>query len=124
MFPGLLEGVGSARAFVREVLADRPIVDTAVQVVGELAANSVLHSRSGARCLPYVVSVEADLDRILISVMDLGSTGPLPRHTATGPDSEYGRGLLIVSALAKAWGADDVTQGRVVWAELVDSALT
>ncbi|WP_170134365.1 ATP-binding protein [Murinocardiopsis flavida] len=120
----MLREVSSARAFVAQVLADRSVADVAVQVVSELAANAVLHSRSDARIPSYVVAVECDFDRVLISVMDEGSSVRVPHQVATEVDAdrEHGRGLFIVSALSKAWGADEVTHGRVVWAELVDDS--
>ncbi len=47
---------------------------------------------------------------------DFGGGSPEPQPPST--TREGGRGLLIVSALAKAWGIDPAPGGKVVWAEL------
>ena len=36
----------------------------------------------------------------------------------SGPDAEGGRGLLIVSALARSWGTERLSAGKCVWFEL------
>ena len=51
-----------------------------------------------------------------IVVTDTSRTRPT---TGTpSPDDEHGRGLLLVEALAHAWGSEPVHGGKRVWAEL------
>jgi hypothetical protein len=54
--------------------------------------------------------------RFVIEVAD--SSTELPISGDAGPFEVHGRGLVIVEALADAWGAQltDHTRGKVVWA--------
>ncbi len=121
MFPGLPEEVGQARAFARGVLDGHALVDSAELVVSEFATNAVVHTLSGQWCGPFIVMVEADSESVRVSVMDMGAD-TAPEATPLGcldVDREYGRGLALVSALAKEWGYESVPAGLRVWAELV-----
>ncbi|MBK3574013.1 ATP-binding protein, partial [Streptomyces sp. MBT65] len=42
----------------------------------------------------------------------------LPSLLSAGPDDEHGRGLHVVGALAREWGASRTTGGKTVWFEL------
>lgn len=85
-------------------------------LVGELAANAVIHGRVPGRdfrLLLYVVG-----GTLRIEVTDTrGDRLPCPRHSAA--DAESGRGLLLVEAFADRWG---VVPGppplKTVWAEV------
>ncbi|EFL39709.1 ATP-binding protein [Streptomyces griseoflavus] len=87
-------------------------------IVAELAANAVTHGRVSGRdfrLLLYVVG-----DTLRIEVTDTrGDRLPCPRHSADEAESESGRGLLLVDALADRWG---VVPGppplKTVWAEV------
>ena len=86
-------------------------------VVGELAANAFRHAAT-----PFTVSVcyldgnltieVADGSRALPDPAPAGSAGVPPINRTTG------RGLLMVEALVRAWGARSAPGGKVVWAEL------
>lgn len=104
----------TARRFVDATLRDwgcDPIVDDALLVVSELVTNAVTHAASDARLelrlAPGVLRIE---------VTDNGSGAPEPQGIDVTRPS--GRGLLLVSAMAVAWGIDPAPQGKVVWAEL------
>ncbi|WP_256462773.1 ATP-binding protein [Streptomyces sp. ICN903] len=99
------------------------IRDDAQLVVSELFTNAVRHTDSEkVDCELRVTGV-----RLRLAVTDQGF-GPA-RHTG-GPaglcpetgraEGENGRGLLLVSALAEAWGVRPGAGGRghTVWAEL------
>lgn len=69
--------------------------------VSELVSNAVLHGRPA---ITLEVSTEPPGIGIIVAVTDLGPD--LPVTGANRPDSTnpHGRGLLIVAALADAWG--------------------
>jgi anti-sigma regulatory factor (Ser/Thr protein kinase) len=117
-FPATPLAPARVRAFVSHVIngtalngsADGMHDDLAL-VATELAVNAIRHAES-----PFTVSLAADDDRIRIIV---GDTDPkAPRRRAPDVQDESGRGLLLVDALADAWGADPVDGGKLVWAEL------
>lgn len=84
------------------------LCDDAALVVTELAANAVVHARSG-----FTVSLSARGDRVRISVRDADPRGrealvPVPLH-----------GLGAVDALASRWGVESLgSAGKTVWVEL------
>ncbi|MFE6637412.1 ATP-binding protein [Streptomyces tendae] len=89
--------------------------DTVILVVAELAANAVLHSRVPGR--DFALSLSHDESRgVRIEVTD---THPaLPTRKAPDSDESGGRGLVLVDALATAWGVRDrLGPGKTVWAE-------
>ncbi|GGU33987.1 ATP-binding protein [Streptomyces lavendofoliae] len=96
--------------------------ESAAQIVAELAANAAFHGRVPGRDFRLDLIVESGGKRLRIAVTDTrGDRLPSGPGDLGAPvdDSEYGRGLLIVEALADRWG---VTAGPVprktVWAEL------
>ncbi|MEU4469659.1 ATP-binding protein [Streptomyces sp. NPDC024017] len=91
-------------------------LDPAQQVVAELSANAATHGRIPGRDFRLLLYVVAATLRI--EVTDTRGDR-LPSPQLPGPDTESGRGLLLVDALADRWG---VTPGlpprKTVWAEL------
>lgn len=91
-------------------------LDPADQIVAELATNAATHGRIPGRDFRLLLYVVADTLRIEVTDTrdDQLPTPQLPTH-----ESESGRGLLLVDALADRWG---VTPGlpprKTVWAEL------
>jgi hypothetical protein len=53
-----------------------------------------------------------------------GRARSLPVVRSPGPDAEGGRGLLIVSALARSWGTEPLSAGKCVWFELGEVGAT
>lgn len=105
---------GRARAVVREQLHAwglRELVDSAELLVSELVTNAVLHSHARPVALRLVRG-----DTLLCEVED--DDHELPALTDARPMDEAGRGLRVVSALARAWGASRTTAGKSVWFEL------
>jgi anti-sigma regulatory factor (Ser/Thr protein kinase) len=114
--PGTKTSVATARRYVRDVLGDHPAADDAVLVASELVTNAVLHSRSGRG--GTVRLTVCDTGRVVrMEVTDDGSLLSAP-YLRDEPCAENGRGLHIVSALAKQWGAYATPTGRVIWCEL------
>ncbi|MFZ4152591.1 ATP-binding protein [Streptomyces pseudogriseolus] len=93
--------------------------DTAALVVSELVTNAIVHTASS-----HVVCELHDGDDLLrIAVRDEGCAPGLPRaNTRQRPEEEHGRGLLLVDALCRAWGAQEHGPGLLVWAELARTA--
>lgn len=86
-------------------------------VACELATNACLHSRSREPGGRFTVRVQRDDARLRVEVTDEGGHWALAAHAdAQQPN---GRGLLIVSQLATAWGrAGDAGTGWTAWFEL------
>ncbi|MFR9794317.1 SpoIIE family protein phosphatase [Streptomyces sp. MS06] len=106
--------VGRARTGVRAQLRSwglPALADTAALVAGELVTNALRHSRSRFVALRLVRG-----DTLLCEVDD--DDHELPVLTDAGPADEFGRGLRIVSALARDWGASRTPAGKTVWCEL------
>ena len=125
-----IPSVPGARRFVTDGLMGwgrDQLVDDAALCVTEMAANAALHSGS-----PYMQVGMRDLDpAVRLSVQDAGGLVPLPAVTppsasAAGPHQvpsvealgTTGRGLAIVSVLARSWGIEERADGRRIWAEL------
>ncbi|GGW83660.1 ATP-binding protein [Streptomyces galilaeus] len=121
MFPGQAWQVAEARHFVTALLEgeDASLIEDAVLIVGELAANAVRHTRSGWYRGWFLVVIGFTDDLLRIQVTDQGSDDePMVRSVNT-PVNEGGRGLLLVDACAKGWGVKDRPDGaRCIWVEL------
>ncbi|MDX6560562.1 MAG: hypothetical protein QOD65_376 [Gaiellales bacterium] len=105
---------GASRRFVlatlEELACEHFSIDAAL-VVTELATNSVEHARSD-----FTVSVALSHGGIRIEVYDTSPLRPMAQEPSTVATS--GRGLLIVDALASAWGTVHAGAGKVVWVQL------
>jgi hypothetical protein len=89
------------------------LVDAATLLVSEVVTNAVLHAGTDIE-----VALHRSVDRIRIDVADHSPALPAAKRYAT--DAATGRGLVMVEALAAAWGVDAAMGGKVVWFELVD----
>ncbi|WP_405867665.1 SpoIIE family protein phosphatase [Streptomyces sp. NBC_00005] len=106
--------VGRARAVVREQLHDwglAKLAPTAELLVSELVTNAVRHSHSRPVELRLVRG-----DTLLCEVDD--DDHDLPTLRSAGPEDEFGRGLRVVSTLAREWGTSRTKAGKTVWFEL------
>jgi anti-sigma regulatory factor (Ser/Thr protein kinase) len=116
-FKGLPEQVADVREFIRRIVGDVDGINDIVLVASELAGNAIRHSASGDAGGSFVVQVVAFSDAWHVRVDDQGD----PRHFKlqdAGEEDEAGRGLPVVSALARAWGVIGDNAGRAVWAEV------
>ncbi|MGW0734679.1 ATP-binding protein [Streptomyces sp. NPDC002851] len=115
------EAVGHARRLTRDQLAawtlDEEILDSASLVVSELVTNAVVHTVSDWIMCELHDAPAKDQLRIVVRDEGCGQAGPAP-HPARDADEDHGRGLLLVSAMSRAWGAKEVGLGLLVWAEL------
>ncbi|WP_037861119.1 ATP-binding SpoIIE family protein phosphatase [Streptomyces sp. NRRL S-340] len=106
--------VGRARAAVREQVHAwglGHLADPAGLMVSELVTNAVRHSRARPVALRLVRA-----DTLLCEVED--DDHDLPVLLSAGPADEAGRGLRVVSALAREWGTSRTGTGKTVWCEL------
>lgn len=105
---------GRARAVVREQLHEwglTALADPAALMAGELVTNAVRHARSRHIGLRLVRG-----ETLLCEVDDDDHT--LPTLLSAGPEDEFGRGLRVVSRLAREWGTSRTSAGKTVWFEL------
>lgn len=107
-----------ARIAVRTWLAEYGLqeqAEIAELLVSELAANAVLHARGR-----YRLTLSLESGRLRCTVADEGPDLPETPGACTDSDSENGRGLLLVDALADRWGSGRVEDGvgKEVWFEL------
>lgn len=83
-------------------------------IASELATNAIEHARTG-----FVVTLSRQARRLHVAVQDGAPGFPrLHRPAPVGPAALHGRGLLLVDAIAAAWGAMPTRSGKVVWATL------
>ncbi|MFD4758910.1 ATP-binding protein [Streptomyces sp. NPDC058439] len=90
--------------------------EDAGHVIAELASNAALHGQVPGRDFRIMLTVTGDTLRIEVADA-LGDA--LPRIPERNDDSEAGRGLMLVEAIAIRWG---VQMGpfprKTVWAEV------
>ncbi|MFJ2439848.1 ATP-binding protein [Streptomyces sp. NPDC087658] len=116
--------VGLARLELRKTLAlwgMSALEDSALLILSELVTNAARHARvSQGREIEtrYMQRAGAEGGRGLrIEVHDASAAAP--RQRAHDPDAVDGRGLVIVDALADAWGVSGRNgPGKLVWAHL------
>lgn len=101
---------------------DTPASDAVTLVVAELAANSVLHGRVPGRDFELRLAHTPAAGLLRVEASDTHPALPVPAPASGDPgaaDSDGGRGLLLISALAARWGVTDRTgPGKTVWAEV------
>jgi DNA-binding NarL/FixJ family response regulator len=113
--PQALTSAGTARKFVTEKVTEwklEMLLDDALLVASELAANAVTHADSPCR-----IRLSLNTVALRIDVIDTGAGTPEPQPASF--TEEHGRGLHLVAALTNAWGLEVVPgEGKLVWAEL------
>ncbi|WP_328903516.1 SpoIIE family protein phosphatase [Streptomyces sp. NBC_00441] len=106
--------VSRARRLVRGQLLDWELpdaVEAAELMVSELVTNAFKHGRTHHIGLRLVRT-----DALLCEVSD---DEPAPASLLGVTDSdEFGRGLMVVSGLAREWGTSGTARGKTVWFEL------
>ncbi|WGP13333.1 ATP-binding protein [Streptomyces sp. SH5] len=105
--------------------APQDLTERAELVVGELAANAVLHGLVPGRCFRLSLALEPTAGRLRVEVVNARGESP-PRLPAAGAGPEAlpdgGRGLLLVAPLSGRWECVPYPPGgKTVRAELSPS---
>lgn len=112
-FPGRAEELARVRHEIAAYLGDCPAAADLILIADELAANSILHTRSRGRSFRIRCQVSGRSARV--EVEDMG--GPWRKRG----DDDRPHGLDIVTALTgpEGWGTEQAPGGtRIVWATL------
>ncbi|MFJ4687216.1 ATP-binding protein [Streptomyces sp. NPDC088789] len=116
--PGFPEEVSRARRWTRGILRGSPLADDAELIVSELSANAILHTASGQAQGGFHLALAVSAQIVAVSVTDDGGTRTAPKAKHRGDDTEQGRGLDMVSALAHRVVVHHSEHGHTVTAEL------
>lgn len=114
LLPASTRSAYDARHSVQEALADRvnpDVLHTILLLATELVSNAVACAGT-----PLELRVVCSPDGVLR--VEVADRSPAPARPVQGyhPESESGRGLRLVDALADSWGtAPDASDGKVVW---------
>ncbi|PZT72799.1 MULTISPECIES: ATP-binding protein [unclassified Streptomyces] len=110
--------VSLARRRAARLVAEWGLPERAGEVallVAELGANALLHGSLRGRLFRVHLMLTAHALRVEV-------TDPrgerLPGMRPAGADERYGRGLVVVDAVADQWGVEPLTVGKTVFAEL------
>jgi anti-sigma regulatory factor (Ser/Thr protein kinase) len=118
-FPGEPQQASQARTWVTRLLPACAPLDDLLLFTSELAANALTHTRSGEPAGWFTVEVIWTPQTARVVVGDHGSDeGPVNMADPSGQDAEGGRGLLLIDALAAAWGTVGDADARWVWADV------
>jgi anti-sigma regulatory factor (Ser/Thr protein kinase) len=114
--PGVERSVANGRRFVRETLGSRhPALEKVALGVSELATNAIVHTPSGdGGQITIGLCACGEVVRAEVTNDGMTARGPRVRRDVHG---ESGRGILIVDALADAWGVTEHSGRTTVWAE-------
>lgn len=114
--------VAQGRRAVHEALRAwklEAVADTVVLLASELLTNAV-QATVAAAAAPGGRQLALTLQRVgpavLLEVWDPSPGPAIPQ--SPGLSDERGRGLLLVEALARAWGQRAAGGGKVVWCEI------
>jgi anti-sigma regulatory factor (Ser/Thr protein kinase) len=89
------------------------VCDAAALLTTELVMNAIEHGGGTA-----VLDAELLDGTLRVSVTDDDPVIPEPRRAPDPLDSERGRGLFLVAAMATRWGSRPLGTGKAVWFEL------
>ncbi|MFG2114817.1 ATP-binding protein [Streptomyces sp. NPDC048718] len=93
------------------------LADTARLLVSELVTNVVTHTHSRQVTVAVTRATETT---VRITVLDTDRSKPAVPQPASF-QREFGRGLLLVDALADHWAVEYVATGKRIWCQLSTS---
>jgi anti-sigma regulatory factor (Ser/Thr protein kinase) len=89
-----------------------------VRSVAELVTNAVRASERLTTAGPPVVRLWLLCDQVSLVIQVWDGHEEMPVRRDATPEAESGRGLMLVSSLAKDWGTYREASGKVVWVRL------
>lgn len=109
------------RRFLRDLTSQwdlNGLTDELALLATEVVTNALIHAHSEVD-----VQLRDYADRLRVEVHDSDPHPPVPAVVLDADESgdseaESGRGLLIVDAVASAWGSYPVGRGKTTWFEL------
>ncbi|MFF1544680.1 ATP-binding protein [Streptomyces sp. NPDC058291] len=90
------------------------VIEAAQLCVTELLSNVITHVGPGT---PTTLSVSMNGGHVRIEIQD-PDTRALPTLLQTGAESEGGRGMALIDAMAVRWGVEPRADRKVTWCEL------
>ena len=92
----------------------------AVAVAAELLGNAVRHAAPlPGNVIHFGWRVDVDPNEMVVELrVSDGGSPKVPHERTPEPEALDGRGLAIVSALARSWGVERDDAGQCVWARL------
>ncbi|MGF1432092.1 SpoIIE family protein phosphatase [Kitasatospora sp. LaBMicrA B282] len=92
------------------------LIDTAELLSSELVTNAIRHTDRDAMFTARLYREDRREPRLRIEVED--ESDLWPRRRTPGEQASSGRGLMLVEALADAWGVEPRGSGKRMWFEL------
>jgi anti-sigma regulatory factor (Ser/Thr protein kinase) len=119
-----------ARRVTRHMLREwqvQSMAEGAALLVSELVTNAVeasAHStgRDHGKLPMIGLAIRLTAASLVLEVWDASPLRPVPKEAGIAAD--HGRGLILVDALADAWGHRGADGGKVVWCELAIPSLS
>jgi serine phosphatase RsbU (regulator of sigma subunit)/anti-sigma regulatory factor (Ser/Thr protein kinase) len=115
-----LQAVAAVRHQLHDLLGrwqSESILDELELVLSEIVTNALIHGQSDVD-----IRMRRHVGGIRVEVQDSSPQPPVPTvivaDDAVNAEAESGRGLLIVDALAKAWGSSPAGRGKTTWIEM------
>ncbi|MEU3253569.1 ATP-binding protein [Streptomyces sp. NPDC006997] len=111
-----LRAVPEARRALRQLLRDQGVsgrCEAAELLTSELVTNALVHTDADA----FLTAVVGERG-LRVEVRDFVARPPLVCTAADSGDGTHGRGLVLVQALADAWGVRAHGVGKAVWFEI------
>jgi anti-sigma regulatory factor (Ser/Thr protein kinase) len=96
------------------------VIEAAQLCVSELVSNVIRHVGMGA---PTTLAVSMNDTKLRLEVRD-PAADELPTLVPVETESEGGRGLAIIEAVAENWGVCLTSTGKTTWCELATSRTT
>jgi len=123
-FAALPSAVPCGRLHTRQVLWEwqlEHLANDAEILASELLSNAIKASSSPAEAGLIALRLLADAERLIIEAWDQNPNDP--RSRPADSESESGRGLLVIEAIAHRWGCRRVSASvKVVWVELLTAS--
>jgi anti-sigma regulatory factor (Ser/Thr protein kinase) len=110
------QAVRRARDHVQDVCRASQLghlCDLAALLASELVTNALVHGRGSATVVVTPIG-----GHLRVVIADESRSPPRVKSSDELELSEGGRGMLLVDALARAWGVDVADDGKVVWFEV------